>query len=72
MEMDWLSGGRDMRRRREDRDQPRDDLSHKHATRCARRQLRLSQHWLAEPLASGKRKRGILADIRFTCDRDHG
>jgi len=52
--------GGDMRRK--DREQPSDDL-----TMQARHALRPPAPAIA--LVSS---RGILADIRFTCDRDHG
>jgi hypothetical protein len=60
----------DMRRRRQDREQPqRRSISQapKHATRGA--SLLWPSHWLVSRRAPAL---GILADIRFTCGRDHG
>lgn len=64
----------DMRRRRQDRELPqRRSISQvtsteaRHATRCA--SLLWPSHWLVSRRAPAL---GILADIRFTCGRDHG
>lgn len=64
----------DMPRRRQDRELPqRRSISQvtsteaRHATRCA--SLLWPSHWLVSRRAPAL---GILADIRFTCGRDHG